>query len=98
MTAIGALLLVVIRTGDRRRCPALVLAAALAWRVVPAFAAARRRPAPATIRAAVKRGDPVAGAGGRGDRGELRRAAVRGGRSSSTGLVAGWLARTFAVT
>ena len=81
---------------DTRR---LVLAAAVVWRVVPAFVAARRQPVP---------GDDQG-------RGQARRSCrwcwwtrrsprrfagplYRGGRSSSPGLVAGWLARTFAVT
>ena len=66
--------------------------AALAWRVVPAFVAARRQPQPATIRAAVKRGvlslvllDAALAAAFAGP---VYAAAVL-----ATGLVAGWLAR-----
>jgi 4-hydroxybenzoate polyprenyltransferase len=55
MASIGALVLVIMRVPDRA-IPALVLAAALAWRVVPAFIAARRQPTPGAIRIAVKRG------------------------------------------
>jgi 4-hydroxybenzoate polyprenyltransferase len=100
MAAIGALLLVVVRTGDGAApnlAAALVLAAALSWRVVPAFAAARRRPAPGTIRAAVKRGILslvlVDAAIAASFAGPLYAAAIL-----VTGLVAGWLARRFAVT
>jgi 4-hydroxybenzoate polyprenyltransferase len=100
VTAIGALLLVVIRAGGGAApnlAAAVVLAAALSWRVVPAFAAARRRPAPGTIRAAVKRGILslvlVDAAIAAGFAGPLYAAVIL-----VTGLVAGWLARTFAVT
>jgi 4-hydroxybenzoate polyprenyltransferase len=77
--------------------PAVVLVAALAWRVLPAFWAARRQPHPGTIRAAVKRGvlslvlvDATIGAAYAGP----TYAAV----ILATALVAGWLARWFAVT
>jgi hypothetical protein len=81
----------------RRGFGELVLVAALAWRVVPPFVAARARPEPATIRTAVKRGvlslvlldAALAAAFG----GPVYAAAVL-----ATGLVAGWLARMFAVT
>ena len=96
LISIGALTLVVAR-GPEHGAPVLVLLAALCWRVVPAFVAARRHPAPATIRAAVKRGvlslvlvDATIAASFAGP---LYAAAVL-----ATGLVAGWLARTFAVT
>jgi len=96
LTSIGALLLVVLR-GPQHWAPALVLVAALCWRVVPAFMAARGRPGPGTIRAAVKRGvlslvlvDATIAATYAGP---LFAAAVL-----LTGLVAGWLARMFAVT
>ena len=86
----------IARAGDRA-VPALVLAAALSWRVVPPFVAARRHPAPATIRAAVKRGilslvlvDAAIAAAFAGP--------VFAAVILVTGLVAGWLARTFAVT
>ena len=96
VTAIGALLLVIIRTADRP-APALILTAALAWRVVPPFAAALRRPVPATIRTAVKRGILslvlVDAAIAASFAGPVIAAAI-----IVTGLVAGWLARTFAVT
>ena len=94
VTAIGALLLVVIPTGENA---AAVLAAAVVWRVVPAFVAARRQPAPATIRAAVKRGILslvlVDAAIAAGFAGPLYAAVIL-----VTGLVASWLARRFAVT
>ncbi len=94
VTAIGALLLVVIPTGEYA---AVVLAAAVIWRVVPAFVAALRQPAPATIRAAVKRGILslilVDAAIAAGFAGPLYAAIIL-----VSGLVAGWLARTFAVT
>jgi 4-hydroxybenzoate polyprenyltransferase len=96
VAAIGALLLVVVRTADPMAA-ALVLTAALAWRVIPAFVAALRRPVPATIRTAVKRGilslvlvDATIAASFAGP---LFAAAVL-----VTGLLAGWLARRFAVT
>ena len=64
---------------------------------MPAFVAARRQPQPATIRTAVKRGvlslvllDAALAAAFAGP---IYAAAVL-----ATGLVAGWLARTFAVT
>src|SRR6185436_18235890 len=76
---------------------ALVLAAALAWRVLPPFVAARRQPAPATIRAAVKRGVLslvlVDAAIAASFAGPLFAALIL-----ATGLAAGWLARMFAVT
>ena len=94
--ALGVLLLVIARAGDLA-IPALILAAALAWRVVPAFVAALRQPQPATIRNAVKRGvlslvllDAALAAAFAGP---IYAAAVL-----ATGLVAGWLSRTFAVT
>lgn len=94
VTAIGALLLVVIPTGENA---AAVLAAAVVWRVVPAFVAARRQPAPATIRAAVRRGILslilVDAAIAAGFAGPLYAVVIL-----VTGLVAGWLARRFAVT
>ena len=96
LTSIGALLVVVARAAERA-IPALVLAGALGWRVVPAFVAARQHPAPGTIRAAVKRGvlslvllDAAIAASFAGP---LYAAIVL-----ATGLVAGWLARMFAVT
>ena len=97
IASIGVLLLIIVRGGEARAVPALVLAAALSWRVVPAFVAAGRNPAPATIRSAVKRGvlslvlvDAAIGATFAGP--------VYAAIILATGLVAGWLARTFAVT
>ena len=55
MTAIGALLLVIVRTADRP-APALVLTAALAWRVVPAFVGGPPSSGPGDDQDAVKRG------------------------------------------
>jgi hypothetical protein len=96
MASIAALLLVIARVPDGA-WPALVLAAALSWRVVPAFVAARRHPTPAAIRAAVKRGILslvlVDAAIAAAFAGPVFAAAVL-----ATGLVAGWLARMFAVT
>ena len=96
LVSLAGLLLVVSRAGNRA-IPALILAAALAWRVVPAFLAARRQPQPATIRAAVKRGvlslvllDAALAAAFAGP--------VYAAGVLATGLVAGWLARMFAVT
>ena len=94
--ALTALLVIVLRAGAYP-IPAVILIAVLAWRVVPAFAAARARPEPATIRIAVKRGvlslvllDAALAAAFAGP----TYAAV----VLATGLVAGWLARMFAVT
>ena len=96
LVSLAGLALVVIRAGHDA-IPALILVAALAWRVVPAFLAAARQPQPATIRAAVKRGvlslvllDAAMAAAFAGP---IYAAAVL-----VTGLVAGWLARMFAVT
>jgi 4-hydroxybenzoate polyprenyltransferase len=59
LVSLGAALLlllgVALRAGDRA-LPSLVLAMVVAWRVAPAFLAARARPEPATIRFAVQRG------------------------------------------
>jgi uncharacterized membrane protein len=96
LLSLAGLLLIVSRAGNRA-IPALILVAALACRVVPAFLAARRQPQPATIRAAVKRGvlslvllDAALAAAFAGP--------VYAAGVLATGLVAGWLARTFAVT
>ena len=76
--------------------PALVLAL-LAWRVLPLFVAAWRVPEPGRIRAAVKRGvlslilvNAVIGTVFAGPR--------YGAAIVATALIAGWLARLFAVT
>jgi 4-hydroxybenzoate polyprenyltransferase len=94
--AIVVLTLIAARAG-RWMLPAFILIAALAWRVVPAFMAARRHPAPGTIRNAVKRGilslvlvDAALAAAFAGP--------VYAAIVLATGLVAGWLARMFAVT
>ena len=96
LAALVALLLIVVRAGAYP-IPAVILIAVLGWRVVPAFAAARAKPEPATIRTAVKRGvlslvllDAALAAAFAGP---SYAAAVL-----ATGLVAGWLARMFAVT
>ena len=96
LASLAGLLVIVSRAGNRA-IPALILVAALAWRVVPAFLAARRQPHPATIRAAVKRGvlslvllDAALAAAFAGP--------VYAAGVLATGLVAGWLARAFAVT
>jgi 4-hydroxybenzoate polyprenyltransferase len=96
LLSLAGLLLVIARAGERA-IPALILVAALTWRVVPAFLAARREPQPATIRAAVKRGvlslvllDAAIAAAFAGP--------VYAAGVLATGLVAGWLARMFAVT
>ena len=94
--AFAGLLLVALRSGANL-VPALLLLAALAWRVVPPFLAARARPEPAAIRTAVKRGvlslvlvDATIGAAYAGP--------VYAAIILATGLVAGMLARWFAVT
>jgi 4-hydroxybenzoate polyprenyltransferase len=96
VASIGALVLVIVRVPDRA-VPALVLAAALTWRVVPPFVTARRHPTPGAIRTAVKRGilslvlvDAAIAATFAGP--------VFAAVILATGLVAGWLARMFAVT
>jgi len=96
VVSLASLALIAARAGDRA-APALVLVAALAWRVVPPFYAARQHPGAATIRTAVKRGvlslvllDAALAAAFAGP---LYAAIVL-----ATGLVAGWLARMFAVT
>ena len=96
LASLAGLLVIVARSGHRA-IPALILVAALAWRVVPAFLAARRQPQPATIRAAVQRGvlslvllDAALAAAFAGP--------VYAAGVLATGLVAGWLARMFAVT
>jgi 4-hydroxybenzoate polyprenyltransferase len=94
--ALIALLVLVVRAGAYP-IPAVLLIAVLGWRVIPAFAAARARPEPATIRMAVKRGvlslvllDAALAAAFAGP----TYAAI----VLATGLAAGWLARMFAVT
>ncbi|CAN5661614.1 UbiA family prenyltransferase [soil metagenome] len=94
--AIGALVVLTLRSGNPS-FPGLALAAALMWRVLPPFWRARQDPTPATIRTAVGRGvlslvlvDAAIGA------------AYAGGPYAAiilaVGLVAGLLARMFAVT
>jgi hypothetical protein len=80
-----------------RAVPALALALLVAWRVLPPFWNARSHPAPETIRAAVKRGvlslvlvDASVGAAYAGP--------VFAVAILTTAIVAGWLARRFAVT
>jgi 4-hydroxybenzoate polyprenyltransferase len=96
MASIAVLVMVIVRVPGRA-WPALVLAAALSWRVVPAFVGARRHPTPAAIRAAVKRGILslvlVDAAIAAAFAGPLFAAAIL-----AIGLAAGWLARMFAVT
>lgn len=96
LASVGGLLSVVLRAGANA-IPASILVAALAWRVVPPFLAARRQPAAGTIRMAVRRGilslvllDAALAAAFAGP---VYAAAVL-----AIGLVAGWLARLFAVT
>jgi 1,4-dihydroxy-2-naphthoate octaprenyltransferase len=48
--------LVPVALGAPHAWPGLALAVVLAWRVIPPFAAARRNPAPSTVRTAVGRG------------------------------------------
>jgi 4-hydroxybenzoate polyprenyltransferase len=90
-------LAVVSAEARERAIPALVLVMALAWRVVPAFWNARQHPATETIRRAVKRGVLslvlVDAAIGAAYAGPVYAAAIL-----ATGLLAGWLARMFAVT
>jgi len=90
-----ALLLIALRSDQR--VPAVALAAALAWRVLPPFWRAWQTPSPVTIRSAVKRGvlslvlvDATIGAAFAGP----AYAAI----ILATGLAAAWLARIFAVT
>ena len=96
MASIAVLVMVIVRVPDAA-WPALVLAAALSWRVVPPFVGARRHPTPATIRMAVKRGILslvlVDAAIAAAFAGPLFAALIL-----ATGLAAGWLARMFAVT
>jgi 4-hydroxybenzoate polyprenyltransferase len=77
--------------------PALLVAVVLGWRVLPPFWRARGTPSPALSRGAVKRGvlslvllDAVIGAAYAGP--------IHAAIILATGLVAGWLARLFAVT
>jgi 4-hydroxybenzoate polyprenyltransferase len=91
-----ALVAVAARSGANA-LPALVLAAALGVRVIPAFWRARRTPSPALIRAAVGRGvlslvilDATLGAAYAGP--------IYGALVLTVGLVAGALARAFQVT
>jgi len=91
-----ALLLIALRSGSRA-VPAVVLAVALAWRVLPPFWRAWQTPSPVAIRSAVKRGvlslvlvDATIGAAFAGP----AYAAI----ILATGLVAAWLAGLFAVT
>ena len=79
------------------KLPAVILAAAVAWRVLPAFMRARRTPSPVTIRDAVKRGvlslvilDATIAAAYAGP--------IYAALVLVTGLLAGALARWFAVT
>jgi 4-hydroxybenzoate polyprenyltransferase len=96
MASIASLVMVILRVPGAA-WPALVLAAALSWRVVPAFVGARRHPTPAAIRTAVKRGilslvlvDAAIAAAFAGP--------VFAAVILAIGLAAGWLARMFAVT
>jgi 4-hydroxybenzoate polyprenyltransferase len=92
------LALVVVVAGARERMvPGMILVMALGWRVLPAFWLARQQPTPALIRRAVKRGvlslvllDAALGASYGGP--------VYAAAILATGVLAGWLARTFAVT
>jgi 4-hydroxybenzoate polyprenyltransferase len=95
--ALLGLLTVAFRAEARMLVPALVLSAALIWRVVPPFVTARKAPAPGTIRLAVRRGvlslvilDATIGAAYAGP--------VYAALILATGLAAGALARWFAVT
>ena len=94
--AIAGLTLVAARAAGHAG-PALVLTAAVAWRVVPPFWHARAHGTPAAIRTAVKRGVLslviVDAAIGASYAGPFYAAAIL-----VTGLAAGWLARMFAVT
>jgi hypothetical protein len=96
VASIAALLLVIARVPGGT-WPALVLAAALSWRVVPPFVVARQHPTPGSIRNAVKRGILslvlVNAAIAAVFAGPLFAVVIL-----ATGLVAGWLARMFAVT
>lgn len=94
--AIAALVGVALQAHDRA-LPALAVVVVLGWRVIPAFLHARATLAPQAIRAAVKRGvlslvllDAAIGTAAAGP--------VYGAVILATGLVAGSLARRFAVT
>lgn len=96
VVALAALLWIAVRSGPRLPA-ALTLAAVVIWRVLPPFWAARKTPQPDVIRAAVRRGvlslvllDATIGAAYAGPLYALVILA--------TGLVAGSLARRFAVT
>jgi 4-hydroxybenzoate polyprenyltransferase len=91
-----AVALIALRSGDHV-VPAVILAAALAWRVLPPYWMAWKSPSPVLIRTAVKRGvlslvlvDATLGAAFAGP----AYAAI----ILATGLLAAWLARAFAVT
>ena len=94
--ALGLLLGVALRS-EQHALPAVVLAGAAAWRLAVPFAMAVRQPAPAVIRGAVRRGiltlallDATIAAAYAGP--------VYAAIVLATGLVAGLLARMFAVT
>jgi len=91
-----AVLVVTLRAGAYRP-PALALAIVLGWRVLPLFWKARTAPTPGVIRGAVRRGvlslvilDAAIGASYAGP--------IWAAVILTTGLIAGWLARLFAVT
>jgi 4-hydroxybenzoate polyprenyltransferase len=94
--ALLALLVVAVRS-VQYALPALILTLVLCWRVLPPFWKARREGSSGVIRDAVKRGvlslvlvDATIGASYAGP--------VYAAIILATGLVAGWLARMFAVT
>lgn len=96
--ALAALVAVALGSGPGdRSLPGLVLALFLAWRVLPPFMKARREPSPGTIRAAVVRGVLslvlLNAALGATYAGPAYAAVIL-----AVGLVAGALARLFAVT
>lgn len=94
--ALAGLVAVAARSGDHR-VPTLAVVLVLIWRVLPAFWQATVTHAPGSIRAAVKRGvlslvlvDAAIGTAFAGS--------VYGAIILAAALVAGWLARRFAVT
>jgi 4-hydroxybenzoate polyprenyltransferase len=95
VVAVGAL--AVVAATQRHPWPGLALTAILGWRVLPPFLGAAQNPAPGAIRQAVRTGvlslillDAALAAAFAG----LGYSVV----VLATGLAAGWLARSFAVT
>ena len=90
-------LVVLAVNSETGRLAALALTLVLGWRVFPPFWEAYRQPAPGPIRKAVKTGRCLVSIVGCRDRGRVRRDALQP-RARGRGALAGWLARSFAVT